>query len=71
LSNLTISVIRAARVSGRLAHFDTPDVIGVERERAKGSGSRFANNSLETLCSQDEFLRPILSGNTVSRELVI
>jgi len=39
LSNLTISVRCAARVSGRLAPFDTPDVIGVERERAKGSGS--------------------------------
>jgi len=39
LSNLTISVIRAARVSGRLAPFDNPDVIGIERERDKGSGS--------------------------------
>src|SRR5262245_59069814 len=48
--------------------FGSPDVIRIERDHYQRSGSVFGNNGLESLCSQNDYLRLTLYGNTDSRE---
>ncbi len=57
LSNITIIGAKGAahgtsvyRTGDVVALFDAPNVIGIERDRDKGSGSGFGDHGFEILC---------------------